>query len=165
MPEGGIAVQRVSITRLLRDSASHETVLIMEVLDNDEELRVSVPCHKAVILALEAHGLNDRCPLYSIMLECVAQLGGTFGPVVITIDEMSGNGAAISLTQDGRTRWVSADLVELIALALHLQLPIYLSTVVSRSSTALDSDHPDLEIPSVFHETFKENTPAERDED
>ena len=157
-------MQRVSITRLLKERASHETILIMQALDNDDELRICVPWHKAGVLALEAHGLNDRCPLYSILLECVAQLGGSFGPVVITKDKVSGNGAAISLTQDGRTRWVSADLVELIALALHLQLPIYVNAVVSHNSNGSNTDPSEFEIPSVFHETFKEDMPAERDE-
>lgn len=158
-------MQRVSITRLLKDRASHESCLIMEAQESGEELRISVPGHKAGVLALEAHGLNDRCPLYCILLECVAQLGGSFGPVVITIDEESGNGAAISLTQDGHTRWVAADFVELIALALHLQLPIYVSTVVSRNNERSNDSRSHSEIPEIFQETFKENIPAERDED
>ncbi len=158
-------MQRVSITRLLKDRASHETFLIMEALESGDELRISVPGHKAGVLALEAHGLNDRCPLYCMLLECVAQLEGTFGPVVITRDEVSGDGAAISLTQEGRTRWIAADLVELLALALHLQLPIFVNTVVSHNSTKRQDEQHNQEIPSVFHETFRENMLAEGDED
>lgn len=158
-------MQRVSVTRLLKDRASHETNLIMEAQESGEELKVRVPEFKAGILALEAHGLNDRCPLYCILLECVAQLEGTFGPVVITMDRVSGNGAAISLTQDGRTRWVSADFVELIALALHLQLPMYVSSAVSLNIGKPSDDRLESEVPQVFHQTFKENIPAERDED
>lgn len=163
-PEGGIAVQQVAITRLLKDKASHESVLMMQILESNEELTVRVPSHKAGVLALEAHGLNDRCPLYSILLECVSQLGGIFGPVVISLDEVSGNGAAISLKKDGHTRWVSADFVELMALALHLQLPIYVSAVAQRSSDRTNSDRSALEIPTVFHKTFEEDLLAERDE-
>ena len=157
-------MQRVSITRLLKDRASHESFLIMAALESGEELRIGVPEHKAGVLALEAHGLNDRCPLYCILLECVAQLGGSFGPVVITRDEVYGDGAAISLSQDGRTRWVAADFVELIALALHLQLPIFISAVVSHNSNGSNTDPSEFKIPGVFHETFKENMPAEHDE-
>lgn len=158
-------MQRVSITRLLRDKVSHETILVMEALDDSEEIRVSVPWHKAGVLALEAHGLNDRCPLYSLLLACVAKLGGSFGPVVITRQEDAGSEAAISLSHDGETGWVSGEFVELIALALHLQLPIYVSTIVARETEQETANQPGAEIPSVFRETFKQNMLAEGDED
>ena len=158
-------MQRVSITRLLRDRASHETVLILEASDNNEEITIGVPSHKAGVLALEAHGLNDRCPLYGILVECVAQLGGSFGPVVIMRDEESANSVAISLAHDGRTTWISADLVEVIALALHLQLPIYVNESVARGTHEEGAKKSEVEIPSVFRETFQQDTLAKRDED
>ena len=158
-------MQRVAITRLLREKASQETSLIMEATENNEEIRIGIPWRQTGVLALEARGLNDRCPLYSILLECVAQLGGSFGPVVITRDEVPGNRAAISLVTDGRTTWISADLVELIALALHLQLPIYVNEVVTRDTDEECAETGEAEIPSVFHETFQQDTLAERDED
>ena len=158
-------MQRVSVTRLLKDRTSHESFLIMAALESGEELRIGVPEHKAGVLALEAHGLNDRCPLYCILLECVAQLGGSFGPVVITRNEVYGDGAAISLTQDSQARWVSADLVELVALALHLQLPIFVNTVVPLKGTECRDEQDNSGIPSVFHETFRKNMLADGDED
>ena len=158
-------MQRVSVTRLYTDKASRQTVLLMEATESREEITLHVAWQKAGVLALEAHGLNDRCPLYSILLACVRQLGGAFGAVVLTTDDVDGASAAISLSKDGRATWIRADAVELIALALHLQLPIYVSNGETRETAAPDSRQSGVEIPKVFHEAFSEDRPAEPDAD
>ena len=137
----------------------------MEATDGAGQFSIGVPWHKAGVLALEAHGLNDRCPLYGILLECVAQLGGAFGPVVITQDEETDSRAAICLARDGQNVWLSADLVELVALALHLQLPIYVDKVARRKSDETNSDHREVEIPSAFRQAFEKNALSRREDD
>ena len=158
-------MQRVYVTRLYTDTASQQTVLLMEATESKEEITLHVACQKAGVLALEAHGLNDRCPLYSMLLACVKQLGGAFDAVLLTKDDARGAGAAISLCKDGRATWIRADAVELIALALHLQLPIYVSEAVSREAGAPDTQQSSVEIPKVFHEAFGEDRRPEVDAD
>ena len=80
-------MERALVTRLYRDEASQETVMVMEATQSKERIKVTIPCHKAGILALEAHGLNDRCPLYGMFSQCVGELGAAFGLVVINYEE------------------------------------------------------------------------------
>ena len=158
-------MQRVAVTRLYKDTASQQTVLLMEATESREEITLNLAWHKAGVLALEAHGLNDRCPLYSMLLACVKQLGGALEAVLLTKDDGCGASAAISLSKDGRAVWIRADAIELIALALHLQLPIYVSKGESRGAAGPDSQPSGVEIPKVFHEAFSEDHHAEPDAD
>ena len=52
--------------------------MLMESTQTQERIKITVPGQKAGILALEAHGLNDRCPLYSMFSQCVGALGAVF---------------------------------------------------------------------------------------
>lgn len=153
-------MQRVTVTRLYRDRASHQTILQLEAVGSKQEIVVKVAEQKAGVLALEAHGLNDRCPLYSLIIACMNQLGGAFGAVAILTDEGRGNCAAISLSVQGEARWIRGDFVELIALALHMQLPILLS---DERDSSLSAER-DLDIPSEFYDAFRQDSLADPDE-
>ena len=76
-------MERALVTRLYRDEASQQTVMLMEGTQSKERIKVTIPYQKAGILALEAHGLNDRCPLYGMFSQCVGELGAAFGSVVL----------------------------------------------------------------------------------
>ncbi len=58
--------------------------MLMESTQTKERIKITIPYQKAGILALEAHGLNDRCPLYSMFSQSVGALGAVFGVVVIS---------------------------------------------------------------------------------
>ena len=118
-------MKRASVSRLFRDKKSHHAKLLLQAVDSGENFTITLPEHKAAVLALEGHGLNDRCGLYYLLSQSVAALGGTFGSVVVTLAE-SGVSGVISLSAGGETKWRDADVVELIALALHVDLPIYI---------------------------------------
>ena len=71
-------MERALVKRLYRDETSQETVMLMESTQTKERIKITVPGQKAGILALEAHGLNDRCPLYGMFSQCVGALGAVF---------------------------------------------------------------------------------------
>ena len=89
-------MERAVVKRLYRDESSRETVMLMESTHTKERIKIMVPCQRAGILALEAHGLNDRCPLYSMFARCVGELGAVFGVVVISCEETQPTSGAIS---------------------------------------------------------------------
>ena len=53
--------------------------MTLEVKDGGDEFSINMPASSAEIIALEGHGLNNRCSTYSIFSDCVAALGGAFG--------------------------------------------------------------------------------------
>ena len=146
-------MERAVVTRLYRDESSHETIMLMEGTTSRERFKVKIPWQRAGILAMEAHGLNDRCPLYGMFSQCVEELGGCFGSVVITENEPQAPSGAISLSKGGRTTWVDAEVVELVAFAMHTRIPIYLS----RSEAAGTA------LPSVFEEALVDILSTEPD--
>ena len=117
---------KASVTRLYKDQSSQHSVLLLEAIENKEKFKITVPGHKAGILALEGHGLNDRCYLYGLLSECVSRLGGALGSVVVNLDRTRGVSGAIALKQGENRVWIKADVVELVAFALHVSLPIHL---------------------------------------
>ena len=144
-------MQRASVTRLYRDRSSNETIMLLEAADTKERFKVTLPVSKAGILALEGHGLNDRCALYKALSKCVAALGGELGSVIVTLDEVNGVKGAISLSRDTETvSWISADVVELVALALHVQIPIYVN-VENRAGP-----HVAASLPAIFEDALSE---------
>ena len=142
-------MERASVKRLYRDRSSHETIMLMETVTSGQKIRVTVPWANAGVLALEAHGVNDRCALYGVFAECV-ELGGAFRSVVVTGDESQDVRCAISLSVGGRTTWISADVVELVAFALHVRIPIYVDRTGAFGSGRADSDRREPELPTVF---------------
>ena len=153
-------MERASVTRLYRDRSSQETILLMQEEKSKERIRITVPAHRAGILALEGHGLNDRCALYRILSECVAELGGSLGSVVVTANDDKGVSGSISVCRDESIiRWIKADVVELVAFALHTQLPIYLNRTDKLESAGESASVPEtskIEAPSVFETALAE---------
>lgn len=150
-------MERALVTRLYRDEASQETVMLMEATESKERIKVTIPYQKAGILALEAHGLNDRCPLYGMFSQCVGELGAAFGSVVLNCEGPSCTQGAISLSHDGRTTWIGADVVELVAFAMHAHIPIYVSKSAAPES-AEDEGQPQAKtmLPSVFVDALED---------
>ncbi len=157
-------MERALVTSLYRDESSRETVMVMEATESKQKIRVKIPCQRANILALEAHGLNDRCSLYSIMSQCVGELGAAFGSVVITKEEPGPVSGVISISRSGHTTWIAADVVELVAFAMHARIPIY----VRRSETSQSSRQgppPDRsQLPDVFEDALADILSSDTDE-
>ena len=149
-------MERALVKRLYRDETSLETVMLMEATETKERIKITVPYQKAGILALEAHGLNDRCPLYSMFSHCVDALGAVFGVAVISCKKQVRTSGAISVSQGGRTRWVDADVVELVAFALHARIPIYVDRSNSPEAQREGSPLRGAEIPSVFETALED---------
>ena len=118
-------MERASVTRLYNDRQSKEAILLLEGTTTKHKFRITVPEHRASVLALEGHGLNDRCTLYGMLSECVSRLGGSFGSVVVNLDSARGVSGVMALMKDGDVSHIRADAIELVAFALHVQLPIY----------------------------------------
>ena len=150
-------MERASVTRLYKDSSSQKTIMLLETKANGERFKVTLPSQKAGILALEGHGLNDRCPLYRVLSECVRELGGAFGSVVVRLDEVEGVSGRIAVSRGEQiVSWISGDVVELVAFALHVQLPIYVSKqdpLDGDDETALAES---MSLPSVFEEALSD---------
>ena len=142
-------MKRASVSRLFRDKKSHHAKLLLQAVDSGENFTITLPEHKAAVLALEGHGLNDRCGLYYLLSQSVAALGGTFGAVVVTLAS-SGVSGVISLSASGKPKWFDADVVELIALALHVDLPIYLKLAEDDDGGGESADGADMPLPDVF---------------
>ena len=150
-------MERALITRLYRDEASQKTVMLMEAKESKELIKVTIPCEKAGILALEAHGLNDRCPLYGMFSQCVGELGAAFGSVVLNCEGPRCTQGAISLSHGGRTTWIGGDVVELVAFAMHAHIPIYVSKSAPSESEE-DDGQPRAKtmLPSVFVDALED---------
>ena len=152
-------MQRASVTRLYKDRSSHEAVMLLEGKDTKERYRITLPVSRAGILALEGHGLNDRCPLYCVLSECVAALGGSFGSVIVTLDEVNGVTGAVCLSRSGAEEvvsWVKADVVELVAFALHVQLPIYIRRQDEGEPQGASASQGSVSLPPVFEDALSD---------
>ena len=148
-------MERASVTRLYKDRSSQETIMLLETKANGERFRVTLPGQKAGILALEGHGLNDRCSLYRVLSEVARELGGAFGSVVVTLDDVKGVNGAMAVSRNEQIiSWISGDVVELVAFALHVQLPIYVSREETPDSGA--SSVESASLPSVFEEALSD---------
>ena len=130
--------------------------MLMEATESKERFRVTIPREKAAILALEGHGLNDRCSLYRLLSECIAHLGGAVRSVAVNLDRSKGANAAVSLARGAEVTWIRGDVVELVAFALHLQIPIYLNVVVGPDGGEPRSAHRITELPPVFEDALTE---------
>ena len=150
-------MERASVTRLYKDSSSQKTIMLLETKANGERFKVTLPGQKAGILALEGHGLNDRCPLYRVLSECVRELGGGFGSVVVTLDEVNGVRGAMAISKDEEiVSWIDGDVVELVAFALHVQLPIYVTREETPGRDGETCLAESASLPSVFEEALSD---------
>ena len=136
--------------------------MLLETVVSSRKVRVTVPWTKAGVLALEAHGLNDRCALYGVFADCVRELGDSFRSVVVTCDGSQDVRCAISVSTGGRTAWIAADVVELVAFALHTGLPVYVGTPETHSG---DSDLRETKVPAVFADAISDILGTDRHPD
>ena len=131
--------------------------MTLELKDGGEEFSISMPASSAEIIALEGHGLNNRCPTYSIFSDCVAALGGAFGSVVITFVDSRPANAAMAIARDEKiVSWVGGDIVELVAFALHVRLPIYVHKRGASDNVYPPPQHRNTPMPDVFEDALAE---------
>ena len=150
-------MERALVTRLYKDNSSQETIMLLETKANGERFKVTLPGQKAGILALEGHGLNDRCSLYRVLSECVRELGGAFGSVVVRLDEAKGVSGRMAVSRGEEiVSWISGDMVELVAFALHVQLPIYVSMGEKPGSETQVPFAESVSLPSVFEKALSD---------
>ena len=150
-------MERASVSRLYKESSSRETVMLLKGEKSGTQFSVTVPSSSARILALEGHGLNDRCPLYTILSQCVAKLGGAFGSVVVTLDETRGISATMAISRSDQTvSWVNGDVIELVAMAQHVQLPIYVRVKQATTEDAHLSTSDRSSLPSAIEEVLSD---------
>jgi len=154
-------MELASVTRLFKDQSTQKPTLLVESVGTKERFKITIPSHKAGILALEGHGLNDRCGIYGVLSECVDRLGGSFASVIVRLDKTSGVSAAICMSRDDQVIRFNADVVELVAFALHVQIPLFLDVVDesaeggrSESSETPESVSPGL--PAIFENVLSE---------
>ena len=148
-------MERASVTRLYRDRSSHEAIMLLEAKVSKERFRVTVPSSSAGILALEGHGLNDRCSLYGLLSECVGKLGGAFGSVVVTLDGSKGVSGTMALARGEEIiSWIEGDVVELVAFAIHVELPLYVRKMDEPDAPAETLQGEETSLPSVFEDVL-----------
>ena len=156
-------MELASVTRLFKDQSTQKAILLLEAVGSKEQFKITLPGHRAGILALEGHGLNDRCPLYGILSECVDRLGGSFASVRITLDKTRGVSAAISLSRGEDLTWISTDVIELVAFALHVQIPIFLNVTDDPDEDDQNSKRNNPDLPAVFEDVLTELMCSESD--
>ena len=147
-------MELASVTRLFKDQSTQKVTLLLEAVQTGEKFKITIPSHKAGILALEGHGLNDRCGIYGILSECVEQLGGTLASVIVRLDKTKGVSAAICMSRDEELTRINADVVELVAFALHVQIPLFLDVVNEPHEEPPEASSPGL--PAIFENVLSE---------
>ena len=122
--------------------------------------RLVLPEREAVVLALEAHGLNDRCGLYQALTACVANLGGAFCRVAIELDANREAASYLALLHKS----MNVNVGEVLALALHRGLPIYLDRSAydgPPEDRAVSQDAGVSDVPPVFEPLLSDLIGAE----
>ena len=154
-------MELASVTRLFKDQSTNKATLLLEAVETKEKFKITIPSHKAGILALEGHGLNDRCGIYGILSECVDQLGGAFTSVIVSLSKTKGVSAAICMSRDEEFTRIEADVVELVAFALHVQIPLFLDvkdepSVVPPIESSKQHEAGNPGLPAVFENVLTE---------
>lgn len=150
-------MQRASVTRIYKGRSSQEAVMTLETKDDGEQFIIGIPSASASIIALEGHGLNDRCPTYSIFSDCVSALGGAFGSVVITFVDSRPANAAMAIARDEKiVSWIGGDIVELVAFALHVRLPIYVHSRGASDNVYPPPQNRNTPMPDVFEDALSD---------
>ncbi len=154
----------VQVQRLYRRRHSHEAVLVLTGCQSGDEISLAIPACQAAPLALGAHGLHERCGLYQPFVAGVQALGGAFSSVLLTLDQAEGASASLMLVEGVKCRWIRGDVVESVALALHLGLPLYVThskpPPTDDDATAADNNT-GVQVPSVFHEVLNDLMPED----
>ena len=154
-------MELASVTRLFKDQSTQKATLLLEAVGTKERFKITIPSHKAGILALEGHGLNDRCGIYGILSECVDRLGGSFASVIVRLDKTKGVSATICVSRDEELTRIDADVVELVAFALHVQIPLFLDVANEPSSGETNESEKPPEavnpgLPAIFENVLTE---------
>ena len=148
----------VQVQRLYRRRQSNEAVLVLKGCQSGDEISLAIPACQAAPLALGAHGLHERCGLYQLFVAGVKALGGAFSSVLLSLDQAEGASASLMLVEGVKSRWIRGDVVESVALALHLGLPLYVahSKVPPIDDATAADDSTGVQIPPVFHEVLND---------
>ena len=121
-------MELVQVNKLYLERETKECVVVLEGCKSGAQTRLILPEREAAVIALEAHGVNDRCSLYHVLTSCVAHLGGAFCNVTIKLNARSEAASYLTLLQGRDHKSLNVNVGEVIALALHGGLPIYLDT-------------------------------------
>ncbi len=121
-------MELVQVNKLYLEKESRECVVVLQGRRSGTKTRLILPEREAAVIALEAHGVNDRCGLYHVLTTCVANLGGAFCNVTIKLNDRSEAASYLTLLQGEDHKSLNVNVGEVIALALHGGLPIYLDT-------------------------------------
>ena len=157
-------MELVQVNKLYQEKTSRECVVVLEGRKSRKQTRLILPEREAAVLALEAHGVNDRCSLYHVLTTCVAHLGGAFCNVVIRLDSNSEAAAYLTITQGSDHKSLNVNTGEVLALALHGGLPIYLDRSVHGSPIEGDahSDPEVVDVPPAFKSLLSELSDIDR---
>lgn len=157
-------MELVQVNKLYQEKTSRECVVVLEGRESRKETRLVLPEREAAVLALEAHGVNDRCSLYHVLTTCVAHLGGAFCNVVIRLDSNSEAAAYLTITQGSDHKSLNVNTGEVLALALHGGLPIYLDHSVH--GPRMEGDAPgeqgSVGVPQAFESLLSELSDIDR---
>ncbi len=121
-------MELVQVNRLYLEKESKECVVVLQGCKSGAKTRLVLPEREAAVIALEAHGVNDRCSLYHVLTTCVTHLGGAFCNVTIKLNARSEAASYLTILQGEDHKSLNVNVGEVIALALHGGLPIYLDT-------------------------------------
>ena len=121
-------MELVQVNRLYLERETKESVVVLQGCKSGAQTRLILPEREAAVIALEAHGVNDRCSLYHVLTSCVAHLGGAFCNVTIKLNAKSEATSYLTILQGEQHKSLNVNVGEVLALALHGGLPIYLDT-------------------------------------
>ena len=119
-------MELVKVDRVYVERTSRKCIVVLGGALTRTRTRLVLPEREAAVLALEAHGLNDRCGLYHVLTTCVSSLGGAFCRVVIKLEADREAACHLTLLQGSAHKSMGVNVGEVLALALHGGLPIYL---------------------------------------
>ena len=156
-------MELVQVNRLYLEKESKECVVVLQGCRSGAQTRLILPEKEAAVIALEAHGVNDRCSLYHVLTTCVAHLGGAFCNVTIKLNARSEAASYLTLVQGEDHKALSVNVGEVIALALHGGLPIYLDTseCEGRSEGRTPQESP---VPHAFESLLSDLVGTDRDD-
>ena len=155
-------MELVQVNRLYVEKETRECVVILEGCKSGSQTRLILPEREAAVIALEAHGVNDRCGLYHILTTSVAHLGGAFCNVTIKLNAKSEAASFLVLLQGKEHKPLSVNVGEVIALALHGGLPIYLDT--SDAGGAPKASTEEATVPHAFESLLSNLVGTDKDE-
>ena len=156
-------MELVQVNKLYLERETRECVVLLEGCKSGAQTRLILPEREAAVIALEAHGVNDRCSLYHVLTSCVAHLGGAFCNVTIKLNAKSEAASYLTLLQGKEHKSLNVNVGEVIALALHGGLPIYLDKSEYDGSPE-DSAHDESAVPHAFESLLSDLVRTDHDD-